>query len=73
MKHSTIPARLAILVAVLASLLATSMTSVHAAHSAAPMTLRITWFRWPPADYLQVVANLYTKSHPNVKIIVNPR
>ncbi|HKO23602.1 MAG TPA: hypothetical protein VJY65_02555 [Chloroflexota bacterium] len=50
MKHRTIPARLAILVAVLASLLATSMTSVHAARSAAPMTLRITWFRWPPAD-----------------------
>jgi multiple sugar transport system substrate-binding protein len=70
-KHWTIPTRLAILVAVLASLLATSVTSVHAAHSAAPMTLRITWFRWPPADYLQVVANLYTKSHPNVKIIVD--
>jgi multiple sugar transport system substrate-binding protein len=67
-KHWTKPARLAALVALLAS----SVALANPAHAASQMTLRITWFEWPPADYLQQMANtLYTPSHPNLKIIVD--
>lgn len=67
MKQWIKPARLAVLCAFLAG----GLALVQPTHAAATMTLRITWFKWPPADYLQQVANLYTKSHPNIKIIID--
>jgi multiple sugar transport system substrate-binding protein len=58
-------------VALLGAFMTGGAASIHPAHAASQMTLRITWFKWPPADYLQQVANLYTQTHPNVKIIVD--
>src|SRR5206468_2171472 len=64
------PARFATIAAILVSLVATGVAYVPAQGSPS-MTLRITWFKWPPADLLQQVGNLYTQSHPNIKIVVD--
>lgn len=37
----------------------------------ASMTLRVTWFKWPPADDLQVLGNYYHQTHPNITIKVD--
>jgi multiple sugar transport system substrate-binding protein len=57
--------------ALLGAFLAGGATTVHPTRAASQMTLRITWFSWPPAAYLQQVANLYTQTHPNIKIVVD--
>jgi multiple sugar transport system substrate-binding protein len=58
-------------VALLGAFMTGGAATIHPVHAQSQMTLRITWFKWPPADYLQQVANLYTQSHPNIKIIVD--
>jgi len=62
--------RVAVLAAVVASLVITAVPLVPA-QGQASMTLRITWFKWPPADLLQQMGNLYTQSYPNIKIVVD--
>jgi multiple sugar transport system substrate-binding protein len=58
-------------IAVLGTFLAGSIAAIQPTHAASQMTLHITWFKWPPADYLQQVANLYSQSHPSVKIVID--
>src|SRR5579885_2114140 len=58
-------------VALLGAFMTGGAATIHPAHAASQMTLRITWFKWPPADYLQQVANLYSQSHPGIKIVVD--
>ena len=70
LKTWTALARVTVLAAVVVSLVTTGVPSIPA-QGATAMTLRITWFKWPPADLLQQMGNLYTQSHPNIKIVVD--
>jgi multiple sugar transport system substrate-binding protein len=48
---------------------ARASTARHPAQ--ATMTLHIAWFKWAPADALQVLGNEYHKTHPNIFIKVD--
>jgi multiple sugar transport system substrate-binding protein len=57
--------------AVLGAFLAGSAAAVHPTHAASQINLRIAWFKWPPADLLIQLGQLYTKTHPNITISVD--
>jgi multiple sugar transport system substrate-binding protein len=58
-------------IAILGTFLAGSISAIQPSHAASQMNLRIAWFKWPPADLLIQIGQLYTKSHPNVTISVD--